>query len=187
MSSYSYMITQTSGFDPAKGAVLGTWIIYIACHGQSEAERLGYSPLPPNLVRADFAAVQRIPGAPAPPPVDAAHCDNPTITGAKLPGAGHISGGGGPGSAASAAASAAATAAAATASAQAAGGASDTLTPAVATLGEAQRSALLAQAERDARAKGSTPLVPLMLTAVVILLAVFGPMVLEWRRHERAR
>jgi phosphate transport system substrate-binding protein len=82
LASYSYLVTPTTGFDPAKGAVLGKWIIYIACAGQKEAAPLGYSPLPPNLVKADFAAVRRIPGAPAPPPLTAAACPNPTITGA---------------------------------------------------------------------------------------------------------
>ena len=48
LASYSYLITETTGFDPAKGAVLGKWIIYIACAGQKEAAPLGYSPLPPT-------------------------------------------------------------------------------------------------------------------------------------------
>jgi phosphate transport system substrate-binding protein len=82
LASYSYLITQTTGFPPAKGAVLGKWIIYIACAGQQEAAPLGYSPLPPNLVKADFAAVRRIPGAPTPPPLTPQGCPNPTITGA---------------------------------------------------------------------------------------------------------
>ncbi|HEY0388101.1 MAG TPA: phosphate ABC transporter substrate-binding protein PstS [Gaiellales bacterium] len=81
LASYSYLITQTSGFSPAKGAVLGKWIIYIACAGQQEAAPLGYSPLSPNLVKAVFQAVRRIPGAPAPPPLTATACPNPTITG----------------------------------------------------------------------------------------------------------
>jgi phosphate transport system substrate-binding protein len=82
LASYSYLITPTTGFDPAKGAVLGKWIIYIACAGQKEAAPLGYSPLPPNLVKADFEAVRRIPGAPTPPPLTPTGCPNPTITGA---------------------------------------------------------------------------------------------------------
>ena len=81
LASYSYLITQTTGFDPAKGAVLGKWIIYIACAGQKEAAPLGYSPLSPNLVKDVFAAVRRIPGAPTPPPLTASACPNPTITG----------------------------------------------------------------------------------------------------------
>lgn len=81
LASYSYLITQTTGFDRAKGAVLGKWIIYIACAGQQEAAPLGYSPLSPNLVKDVFAAVRRIPGAPTPPPLTASACPNPTITG----------------------------------------------------------------------------------------------------------
>ena len=53
----------------------------IACAGQKEAAPLGYSPLSPNLVKDVFAAVRRIPGAPAPPPLTASACPNPTITG----------------------------------------------------------------------------------------------------------
>ena len=79
ISSYSYMITPTRGFDPAKGEVLGNFIIYFACDGQQQAEVLGYSPLPPNLVRNAFAAVNMIPGAPSPPSLS--NCNNPTLTG----------------------------------------------------------------------------------------------------------
>ncbi|MDX6523667.1 MAG: phosphate transport system substrate-binding protein, partial [Gaiellales bacterium] len=81
LASYSYLITHTTGFDRAKGAVLGKWIIYIACAGQQEAAPLGYSPLSPNLVKVVFDAVRRIPGAPTPPPLTASACPNPTITG----------------------------------------------------------------------------------------------------------
>ncbi len=93
LASYSYLITQTTGFNPAKGYELGKWIIYIACAGQREAAPLGYSPLPPNLVKDDFAAEQRIPGAPKPPPLTPSGCPNPTITGAGY--GGGPSGGGG--------------------------------------------------------------------------------------------
>lgn len=94
LASYSYLITQTTGFNSAKGYQLGKWIIYIACAGQREAAPLGYSPLPPNLVRADFAAEQRIPGAPKPPPLTPTGCPNPTITGQGY-GGGPGGGGGG--------------------------------------------------------------------------------------------
>jgi phosphate transport system substrate-binding protein len=90
LASYSYLVTQTSGFDPAKGEVLGKFIIYIACAGQQEAAPLGYSPMPKNLVLADFDAIKRIPGAPAPPPVDYEHCPNPNLK----PGGGGGGGGG---------------------------------------------------------------------------------------------
>jgi len=184
MSSYSYMITPTSGLDPGKGFVLGTWIIYIACHGQTEAAPLGYSPLPPNLVQADFEAVRRIPGAPAPPPVDAAHCDNPTITGALQQGPKGFHGstvvssrGGGGGPAASAAATSGTTPGA-TASNSASAAAN---TPGVLTLNDSQRLALFRLAEQNAKHAGGAPVLPLILAAALILVAAFGPVVFEWR------
>jgi phosphate transport system substrate-binding protein len=82
MSSYSYMIAPTSvagGFTAAKGDTLGKFILYFLCTGQQKAKRLGYSPLPPNLVQFAFDAVKTIPGSPAPPPIS--QCANPTITG----------------------------------------------------------------------------------------------------------
>jgi phosphate transport system substrate-binding protein len=82
IAGYSYMITPTKvqfGFTAQKGAVLGKFILYMACAGQQKAAQLGYSPLTPVLVRGVFAAVKRIPGAPAPPPIS--QCANPTITG----------------------------------------------------------------------------------------------------------
>lgn len=94
MSSYSYMIIPCvapptdsptcspdppSRFGPDKGAVLGTWIIYIACGGQRKAAPLGYSPLPLNLVQADMNAVDRLPGHPQTPPLDYQHCPNPNL------------------------------------------------------------------------------------------------------------
>lgn len=96
MSSYSYMILPCVApssvsptcstdapynFGPDKGAVLGTWIIYIACAGQRRAAPLGYSPLPPNLIKADMDAVNRLPGHPQTPPLDYQHCPNPTLYG----------------------------------------------------------------------------------------------------------
>lgn len=79
MSSYSYMISPTGNFDPAKGNSLGKFMIYFACEGQRKADLLGYSPIPPNLVQIVFDGVRKVPGAPAPPPID--QCNNPTITG----------------------------------------------------------------------------------------------------------
>jgi phosphate transport system substrate-binding protein len=82
ISSYSYMIAPTSTdapFSAEKGTVLGKFILYFACTGQQWASKLGYSPLPPNLVLNDFGVVRRIPGAPKPPALK--NCDNPTITG----------------------------------------------------------------------------------------------------------
>ena len=80
ISSYSYVILPTTGFNPDKGKVLGEFMIYVACAGQQKAAVLGYSPLPENLVQTVFSAIQQIPGAPAPPPLN--QCANPNIPGA---------------------------------------------------------------------------------------------------------
>jgi phosphate transport system substrate-binding protein len=96
LSSYSYVITQTTGSDPSKGAALSQFIYFLACAGQSQMIQLGYSPLPPNLVQTDFAAAQRINGHAAAPPIDAAHCKNPYVDGqVPLPGEPSLVGGGG--------------------------------------------------------------------------------------------
>jgi len=79
VSSYSYMVVPTSGLDPAKGDVLGQFMLYFACDGQRKADQLGYAPLPRNLVQVVFDAERQVPGAPAPP--DISQCNNPTITG----------------------------------------------------------------------------------------------------------
>lgn len=82
ISSYSYMITQTKGFNAEKGRVLSEFMYYFACTGQQKAAILGYSPLPPNLVQVVFNAIKKMPGAisvPAKP--TASNCPNPTLTG----------------------------------------------------------------------------------------------------------
>ncbi|WP_405793695.1 phosphate ABC transporter substrate-binding protein PstS [Streptomyces sp. NBC_01506] len=82
LSSYSYMIIPTKAEQPfttAKGKTLGTFANYFLCDGQQQAEELGYSPLPINLVEAGFAQVKRIPGAPA-NSTDISKCRNPTFS-----------------------------------------------------------------------------------------------------------
>ena len=82
LSSYSYMIvpTQTSGaFNAAKGRALGGFANYFLCEGQQQAEDLGYSPLPVNLVQAGLKQVKRIPGVTA-TTVDIKKCNNPTFS-----------------------------------------------------------------------------------------------------------
>lgn len=82
LSSYSYMIIPTKAEQPfttAKGRTLGTFANYFLCDGQQQAEELGYSPLPRNLVQAGFAQVRKIPGAPA-GSTDIAKCRNPTFS-----------------------------------------------------------------------------------------------------------
>lgn len=86
VSSYSYMIVPTSTAAPMttdKGNTLGQFILYFLCTGQQKAKALGYSPLPPNLVRFGWDAESLIPGAPQPPagPATAANCPNPAVTG----------------------------------------------------------------------------------------------------------
>ena len=82
ISSYSYMIVPTdSSISTDKGAVLGKFIIYFACTGQQEAESLGYSPMPKELVGFAFDAEKQIPGAPNPPALTGSACPNPTLTG----------------------------------------------------------------------------------------------------------
>ncbi|MBV1855250.1 phosphate ABC transporter substrate-binding protein PstS [Catellatospora tritici] len=82
LSSYSYMIIpvdQVSGsFSLDKGRTLAAFAYYFLCEGQQQAESLGYSPLPVNLVAAGKAQVDRIPGA-VPKPIDGRSCNNPTL------------------------------------------------------------------------------------------------------------
>jgi phosphate ABC transporter phosphate-binding protein len=81
LSSYSYMIVPTQAtrvFTAQKGTTLGTFAKYMLCEGQQQAEDLGYSPLPMNLVQAGFDQVRKIPGAEG-ISVDLASCNNPTF------------------------------------------------------------------------------------------------------------
>jgi phosphate ABC transporter phosphate-binding protein len=205
MSSYSYLITQTTGFDPAKGYVLGTWIIYIACAGQQEATPLGYSPMPPNLVADAFSAVERIPGAPTPPPIDAQHCPNPTVVGnvgqptgsATTPASGSSkasataavagasrSGGSSRGASGGATAGADAAAVAGDSSVLGAGaGGSGLGATAVATMTAAQRQASFLLAEQEAHLAQILPGSPLAFGAAVLLIAVFLPVLFLERRR----
>jgi phosphate ABC transporter phosphate-binding protein len=83
LSSYSYMILPTSAtgsFNTEKGKTLGAFSYYFLCEGQQQADVLGYSPLPINLVQAGLDQVRRIPGADL-QSVDIARCNNPTFSG----------------------------------------------------------------------------------------------------------
>ncbi len=82
ISSYSYLLTRAGnayGADASQG--LSEFIKFAVCRGQTAAGQLGYTPLPPNLVADDFAAIRRIGGAPDPGPLTAANCANPWLTG----------------------------------------------------------------------------------------------------------
>ena len=81
LSSYSYMIvpTEVKGiFNTSKGATLGAFASYLLCEGQQQADALGYSPLPMNLVMAGSDQIKRIPGA-STSGIDFGSCNNPTF------------------------------------------------------------------------------------------------------------
>jgi len=82
LSSYSYIIvpTQVQGiFTKDKGTTLAAFANYFLCEGQQQAEVLGYSPLPINLVQAGLDQVKKIPGA-VTKTVDIKKCNNPTFS-----------------------------------------------------------------------------------------------------------
>ena len=91
LSSYSYLIVPRKNrgnrppqFTDGKGRTLSTWANYFLCGGQSEADALGYSPLPINLVRGGLDQVDQIPGAvPTPNRARLGGCDNPTFRNGK--------------------------------------------------------------------------------------------------------
>ncbi len=66
-STYSYVIAQTTGFDPAKGEVLAKFLCYSITKGQRKdlTEKLGYARLSAPLVEIGRTAIAKIPGAPA--------------------------------------------------------------------------------------------------------------------------
>ncbi|GLZ40994.1 phosphate ABC transporter substrate-binding protein PstS [Actinokineospora sp. NBRC 105648] len=82
MSSYSYMIlptAPTAKFNEQKGRTLSDFAYYFLCEGQQQADRLGFSPLPINLVQAGLQQVARIPGS-TKKSTDIAKCNNPTFS-----------------------------------------------------------------------------------------------------------
>ncbi|MFE1884934.1 phosphate ABC transporter substrate-binding protein PstS [Streptomyces diastatochromogenes] len=82
LSSYSYMILPLKvrgTFSQVKGKTLGAFSYYFMCQGQQQAPKLGYSPLPINLVRAGFEQIRRIPGVQA-QNINIKRCNNPTFT-----------------------------------------------------------------------------------------------------------
>ncbi|GAA3858560.1 hypothetical protein GCM10023084_10290 [Streptomyces lacrimifluminis] len=85
LSSYSYMIVPTkeeANFNKDKGKTLSAFNNYFLCEGQQQADRLGYSPLPKNLVEAAMAQTKRIPGAET-AGIDINKCNNPTFSGGR--------------------------------------------------------------------------------------------------------
>ncbi|MFJ3407155.1 phosphate ABC transporter substrate-binding protein PstS [Promicromonospora sp. NPDC090134] len=82
LSSYSYIILPTSqdaGFNLDKGLTLADFGAYFLCEGQQQADTLGYSPLPINLVKAGQTQIQKIPGGD--PVIKGINdCNNPTFS-----------------------------------------------------------------------------------------------------------
>ena len=139
LSAYSYLVSpcspglaagshttcaggpgSTSPFSSAKGQALGQFVQFLACAGQQKMATLGYSPIPPVLVQADFNAIGRLNGGVQPPPPNAANCKNPYVDGEiPLPGSPVVDGiaGGGIGGSGNPVATPAAIAAAAAAAA----------------------------------------------------------------------
>jgi phosphate transport system substrate-binding protein len=99
ISAYSYLLAQCvpaqataqsfscdSGgnvtMSTADGQELAQFLVFVACQGQVPMAKLGYSPIPPNLVEDDFQAADRLPGGTAPSSPTPQNCPNPYITGA---------------------------------------------------------------------------------------------------------
>jgi len=111
LSAYSYLVSPcapslagaqhsscvgsgaSSPFPSSKGQALGQFVAFLACAGQAKMASLGYSPLPPVLVQADFNAIGRMNGGVQPPPPTAANCKNPYVDGEiPLPGSPVVAG-----------------------------------------------------------------------------------------------
>jgi phosphate ABC transporter phosphate-binding protein len=184
ISAYSYIVTQTTGLDPAVGKVLGKFIAFMACQGQISAGQLGYSPIPPNLVAVAFDAIKRLPGADAPPALTGDACPNPYLTGAAT----YV---GGPSVAGSGGEAANAAALAAGVSAKSADSVSKGLLAkkhggVSAAPGQTAGSALNAAVSGMSGTKPSTPVV-LGLTAAFLLLVAVPPTVGVMRRRRVAQ
>lgn len=84
LSSYSYMILPTAENNRTKrehGRTLSDFAYYFLCEGQQQAEALGYSPLPVNLVREGVKQAARIPGTTNKlRENDLSRCNNPTVS-----------------------------------------------------------------------------------------------------------
>ncbi len=98
-STYSYVLAQTTGFDPAKGATLGQFLCYAVSKGQVIAPQLRYARLSSELVNIAISAIVKIPGAPSTAncPVAGAPAPPPPVQLCATCGAGATSSGG-PGS-----------------------------------------------------------------------------------------
>ena len=190
LSMYSYMVTPTAegfGFTADKGKVLSGWIVYIACTGQQSAARLGYSPLPTNLIQSAFDAVRRIPGHVTPPAIDYQHCPNPNLAqdGQTPPPSGGASGsvGGSTPSTPGQGTESGSTTSGPTGPPL--GGAGNQPPPGVevTTMTTQQQQAAYEAALKSASYAQPEPVLPLVVIALGVLVLVFAPVLLQVRRQ----
>ncbi|MGZ4701793.1 MAG: substrate-binding domain-containing protein [Ilumatobacteraceae bacterium] len=97
ISAYSYMVTQCRPGDrptckgpydnPGVTETLSKWLRYIACDGQVNMARIGYSPLPPNLSQEIANSIARMQGGAA-ETLNAGNCSNPRFSGSLGEGSG---------------------------------------------------------------------------------------------------
>ena len=91
ISAYSYLVTQCAPTaqratcagnysNPGVAETLSKWMRYIACDGQVNMARIGYSPLPPNLSQEMANSIGRMIGAP-PEALNAGNCATPRFHG----------------------------------------------------------------------------------------------------------
>ncbi|MBA3653179.1 MAG: substrate-binding domain-containing protein [Actinobacteria bacterium] len=91
ISAYSYMVTQCASTgdratckgpytNPGVAETLAKWMRYIACDGQVNMARIGYSPLPSNLSQEISNSIARMQGT-APETLSAGNCSNPRFRG----------------------------------------------------------------------------------------------------------
>jgi phosphate transport system substrate-binding protein len=92
ISAYSYIVTQCApdGARPTcrgpysnsgVAETLARWLRYIACDGQTNMARIGYSPLPTNLSQEVANSIARMTGAAQADQLNADNCANPTFRG----------------------------------------------------------------------------------------------------------
>ncbi|MCU1355580.1 MAG: phosphate transporter substrate-binding protein, partial [Acidimicrobiales bacterium] len=100
ISAYSYIVAQCApasdratckGAYPDKGVIstLAPWLRYIACDGQIQMARIGYSPLPRNLSQEVINSIARLDGSPVSVQLNSGNCSNPRFHGSL--GAGAVS------------------------------------------------------------------------------------------------
>ena len=91
ISAYSYIVTQCVPSpdrptckgpysNPGVTETLALWLRYIACEGQVNMAKIGYSPLPPNLSQEVANSIARLTGQP-PEQFNADNCANPRFSG----------------------------------------------------------------------------------------------------------